>query len=207
MSAPTPDPSLPADLSTLKTQLGELIRYASLSRLIIHAAASEIRVEASEPGFIPGRILGTHMVLILVSGEALRLAFKLHFEMKTAKALASRIFGGDRATPITDGQAIDYIREYGNLIAGSVVTLMARYGIELGISLPLSTRGFYEVFADYTEKQHPIVSYADFWGLEVDGHEIHCSAHVEVMNREKLASLADFSADDTVDDDAEMDFL
>ena len=207
MSAPTPDPNLPSELSTLKTQLGELMRYASLSRLIIHASASEIRIGASEPGFVPGRILGTHMVLILVSGEALRLTFKLHFEMKTAKALASRIFGGDRAVPITEGQAIDFIREYGNLIAGSVVTLMARYGIELGISLPLSTRGFYEVFADYTEKQYPIVSYADFWGLEVDGHEIHCSAHVEVMNREKLASLAEFSADDTVDDDAEMDFL
>ena len=121
MSAPTPDPNLPSELSTLKTQLGELMRYASLSRLIIHASASEIRIGASEPGFVPGRILGTHMVLILVSGEALRLTFKLHFEMKTAKALASRIFGGDRAVPITEGQAIDFIREYGNLIAGSVV--------------------------------------------------------------------------------------
>lgn len=206
MSASTPaTPSL-CDLSVLKTRLCELLRYASLSRLIIHAATSEIRVKASEPGFIPGKILGTHMVLILVSGEALRLTFKLHFEMKTAKALASRIFGSNPDSPLADGQAIDYIKEYGNLIAGSVVTLMAPYGIELGISLPLSTRGFYEVFADYTEKNHPIVSYGDFWNLDVDGHEIHCSAHVEIMNREMIAGLADFSADDTVDD-AEMDFL
>ena len=64
----------------------------------------------------------------------------------------------------------------GKAAAACEASLLAECGVELGISLPLSTRGFYEVFSDYAEKHHPIVAFSDFWELRVDGQAIQCSA-------------------------------
>ena len=119
-----------------------------------------------------------------------------------------RIFGGESADQISEKQAIDYFKEYGNLVAGHVITLFGESNIELGISLPLCTRGFYEVFSDYTEYQYPVVSYSDFWELQVNGHAVFCSAQYEILNKKSLESLVDYEiAERAGDDDGEMDFL
>lgn len=195
--------------ATLKQKLIELIRHASMSRLKIHADASEVVLLDMDAGFVPGKILASNMVFILVSGDALRITFKIHFNTRMAKELAFRIFGGASAGELSEKQAIDYFKEYGNLVAGSVITLIGHVGVELGISLPLSTRGFYEVFSDYTETQYPVVSFSDFWQLAVDGrHSLYCSALVEILDAHQLEKLVDFEiADEQSDDEEEMDFL
>ena len=200
--------AVPPDSQALKDKLKELVRHASASRLKIHTTSSEVETKELGSAFRPGRILASNMVFILVSGDALRLTFKVHFASGTAKTLAFRIFGGNSPADISEKQAIDYFKEYGNLVAGSVVTLLGENGIELGISLPLSTRGFYEVFSDYSEKQHPIVTCCDFWELRANGKGIHCSAVLEILNQKQLGKLATYEiVEEAGDDDAEMDFL
>lgn len=198
----------PPDVAALKGKLRELVRYASSSRLQIHTGAAEIEVREVDSHFKPGRILANNMVFILVSGDALRVTFKVHFNLRDAKHLAFRIFGGAAPEDISGKQAIDYFKEYGNLVAGSVVTQFEKLDVGLGISLPLCTRGFYEVFSDYSEKQHPIITHSDFWKLDVSGQQIFCSALLEIMDKKPLAGLADYEiVAETDDSDAEMDFL
>ena len=198
-----------SDVQASKDKLKELVRYASLSRLKTHTNSSEVELKELDSGFRPGRILASNLVFILVSGEAMRLTFKIHFDTRVAKYLAYRIFGGKLPEDISPKQAIDYFKEFGNLVAGSVVTLMAEINIELGISLPLSTRGFYEVYSDYSEKQYPIITYSDFWALKVNGYDIFCSAQFEILDRKPLENLIGYeiAEEGNNDDDAEMDFL
>jgi CheY-specific phosphatase CheX len=196
------------DTQALKDKLKELVRYAAASRLKIHTGSAEVETIEMGSGFRPGRILASNMVFILVSGDALRLTFKAHFNIRTARNLAFRIFGGNSPAAISENQAIDYFKEYGNLVAGSVVTLLGKSGVESGISLPLSTRGFYEVFSDYSEKHHPAITFSDFWELRSNGCGIHCCALLEILNRRQLANLGDHELVEEADnDDGEMDFL
>ncbi len=160
------------------------------------------------PDFRPGRILANNMVFILVSGDALRITFKVHFNLDAGRHLAYRVFGGDIPEHITARQAIDYFKEYGNLVAGSIMALCEKVGIGLGMSLPLCTRGFYEVFSDYTETESPTVTCNDFWCLQVNGQSLCCSALIEILDKKTLLPLLDLDlAEPESSDDEEMDFL
>ncbi|WP_153109554.1 hypothetical protein [Propionivibrio limicola] len=209
MDTRTVNETKPADETQgLKDALRKLVRHASVTRLKIHADTHEVEISELDCAFKPGRILASNMVFILVSGDAFRLTFKAHFNAWTAKSLAFRVFGGQSPEAISEKQAIDYFKEYANLVAGNVVALLGENGIEQGISLPLCTRGFYEVFADYPEKAHPIVSYSDFWQLGANRHAIFCSALFEIMDRKALHGLVDYEiSEDIDDDDEEIDFL
>jgi len=196
------------NLPAIKEKLRELIHYASISRLQMHTACTEVELGQPAPDFRPGRILANNMVFILVSGDALRITFKVHFNMETGRNLAFRVFGGETPDNITARQAIDYFKEYGNLVAGSIVTLFEKIDIGLGMSLPLCTRGFYEVFSDYTETENPTVMYSDFWTLQVNDHSLYCSALIEVLDKKSLQPLLDLElAEPESSDDEEMDFL
>ena len=166
-----------------------------------------VDVRSLDPGFLPGRILASNMVFILISGEAVRFTFKVHFDTRPARVLACRIFGKASPEEITERQAIDFFKEYANLVAGNMVALLGDSGIALGISLPMATRGFYEIFADYTEKEEPMLAGADFWQIRIGGQTLHCSVQFEVLDHERLAQLAGKPLGCDVADDGEVDFL
>jgi CheY-specific phosphatase CheX len=196
----------PSLLPPIKAKLTELVRFASTSRLKVHSGCEAIVTSEMPEKFQAGRVLANNMVLILTSGEPVRVTFKAHFNMATARAMASRIFGDLSAQAVTDRRSFDYMKEYCNLVAGKVVTLFADLQIDLGISLPQRARGFYEVFADYQEKDKPNFSFSDFWILSAGEHTITCSAVMEILDLKRLESLVDCAITDSSDDE-EMDFL
>ncbi|HLA35604.1 MAG TPA: hypothetical protein VJ001_12135 [Rhodocyclaceae bacterium] len=195
------------DSRAIKAKVSELVRYASISRLKIHAACQEVGVSELDASFTPGMVLADRMVFILLSGDPIRITFKIHFDTKTAKKLAFGVFGGKSASDISIKLAFDYAKEYCNLVAGSVATLFEKIRVDLGISLPLCTRGFYEVFLDYTEREHPIIAYSDFWRLQANGNEVYCSALIEILDKNSLGDLVGFEIPEETSGDAEMDFL
>lgn len=190
----------------IKAKLTELVRFASVSRLKAHSDCQEIITGEMPDNFRPGKVLANNMVFILTSGEPVRVTFKSHYNMDTARALAWRIFGGASAQAISDRRAVDYMKEYCNLVAGKIVTVFEDLQIGLGISLPQQARGFYEVFADYQEKDKPTISFSDFWILKTGAYTVTCSAVIEILDSQKLGALADYAIADTSDDE-EMDFL
>ncbi len=204
ISSETKSNNVPA----IKEKLRELVRHASVSRFNIHTDCAEAEIVELNPTFKPGRILANNMVFILVSGDALRVTFKVHFNMETGKNLALRIFGGNSPADISSAQAIDYFKEFGNLVAGSIVTLFEKTGLGLGMSLPLCTRGYYEVYSDYTEKDTPVITYNDFWELRVNNNTVYCSALIEILNQKNLECLLDLEiTEDASSDVEEMEFL
>lgn len=196
----------PSLLPAVKAKLTELVRFASISRLKAHSGCEEILTIEMPENFRPGKVLANNMVFILASGDAVRVTFKAHYNRDTARAMALRIFGGVSLQAISDRRAADYMKEYCNLVAGKVVTLFEDLRIELGISLPQQARGFYEVFADYQEKDKPTVSFSDFWTLRTGEFTISCSAVIEILDIKQLESLVDYTITDASDDE-EMDFL
>lgn len=208
MTNETSSEHLTPSTQMLKEKLSELIRHASVSRFKIHTACNDVELNELGDGFNPGRILANNMVFALISGDMLRVTFKVHFDIEVAKSLAFRVFGGESAADISRKQATDYFKEYGNLVAGCIVTLFEPMKIGLGMSLPLSTRGFYEVFSDYTEKETPTITFCDFWQLQVPGSTVYCSAAIEILDISGLTPLLAFEIiEDEANDDAEMDFL
>lgn len=196
-----------ADPPVIRFALCELVRHASQSRLRIQTGQAGVEVRTLDPGFRPGRILASNMVFILVSGDALRLTFKVHFDTRAARALACRIFGKASPDDVAARQAIDFFKEYTNLVAGNLVALLGESGIQLGISLPMATRGFYEVFVDYTEQDEPVATGSDFWQLFVGGQTLYCSAQYELLDHQRLKPLAGQIIGDESGDDGEVDFL
>ena len=93
MNKTSVDETVSPDIQALKDKLKALLRHASISRLKNHADDAEVEARELGAAFRPGRILASNMVFILVSGDALRLTFKVHFETGTAKQLAFAIFG------------------------------------------------------------------------------------------------------------------
>lgn len=194
-------------VAVLKSKLRDLVRQSSLSRFKLHTAQDEVFLKEVEPGFRPGQVLASRMAFILVSGDGLRISFKTHFNPGTARNLAYRMFGEASPAALSERQAVDYIKEYCNLVAGNIVTVCEGLRIELGISLPMSTRGFYEIFSDYGVKPHPAIVFSDFWRLGALADEIHCSALLEITDSDLLAPLADYDPTVLQADDGEMDFL
>lgn len=207
---PTDEPNSmnhdPSHLPALKAKLIELVRFASASRLKVHTDCEEISTGDMPESFRPGKVLANNMVFILTSGEPCRVTFKAHYNLDVARALALRIFGGASAQAISERRAVDYMKEYCNLVAGKIVTLFEDLQINLGTSLPQQARGFYEVFADYEEKDKPTASFSHFWTLTAGEHTIACSAMMEILDRKQLESLVNYAIADTADDE-EMDFL
>lgn len=91
------------------------------------------------------RVFAAWRSLILVSGPQLRITLKVYFRLATAQALAAPVFRTDPKGVHKD-QAIDFIREYCNLTAGGIKLALSDLGFQTGISLPIVTRGFDEIF-------------------------------------------------------------
>lgn len=191
----------------VKEKLRELVRYAALSRMKTHAGCEDVEQVELSADFRPGQILANNMVFILGSGESVRMTFKVHFNGDDAKSLAFRVFGGESASNISIQRAVDYFKEYCNLVIGSAVAILEQLDIGLGISLPHATRGFYEVFADYKEQQLPFIIYNDFWSLQVNQMTVYCSVVLEILDAKKLEKLVGFEFSESENSDDEMDFL
>jgi CheY-specific phosphatase CheX len=139
------------------------------------------------------------MALILISGKALRIILKVHFNVKSSKKMASPIYGKS-PEKLEVRQAKDFIKEFCNLSAGYLKKIFEDQAIDVGISLPLVIRGFDEVFFEKKEKPSII---EDKFRIENAGLGVICTNMVEVFNQDLLKNL-----DITIDEEEEeIDFL
>lgn len=194
------------NVEQIKQKITELIRHAAEARIRDHSREDDFAL--TELNRTPGQVLGNWMSIILVTGEAVRITIKLHFSNEQAKAISHNVYGVSSANEVSDIKATDFVKELCNLTAGYLVQIFEEMSIPLGISLPLCTRGFYEVFADYSPTTSPLIRYSDLWRLEHQDQHINGSVMIEITNASALAALADFElSQDDSDDDSEFDFL
>lgn len=195
------------NLEPLKDKIRSLVRHAAEDRVRKHSDQAAFNLVEIEQTKI-GQVLGNWMSLILITGSPLKITLKLHFSHKQIKKLISPLYRTESPEQISDQQSMDFIKELCNLTAGFIEQAFEQHDIPLGISLPLGTRGFYEIFADYTPANEPILKYNDLWCLEYQDINIAGSVMIEVSDISAIEHFMSYEIGaDEDSDEGEFDFL
>jgi hypothetical protein len=139
------------------------------------------------------------MAIILVSGKDLRITFKVHFNIKDVKKILEVSFAKPYSE-IEDDLATDFVKEFCNLTAGYIKQIFEKYELKSGISLPIVTRGFDDIFYKPTNSDEV----ADLWKLDVAGVSLLCTPHFNIFNSDNIPT---FNLDDSFDDEGDIEFL
>jgi len=195
----------------IKEKIIAIIRHSTEDRVRLHSHHMEFNLAEPDRNYKLGQVLGNRMSLILVSGETLRITFKLHYNLGEVKAIAHRAYGKDTPEALSDKQAMDFMKELCNLSAGQLVKIFEENHLPLGMSLPLCARGFYEIFSDYTPASQPFVKYGDLWSVKCAGCNIMMSSVIEILDADALSNILKYeiplAAADDKGVDEEIDFL
>jgi CheY-specific phosphatase CheX len=193
----------------IQKKIVDFIRHAALERVRLHSRLDNFTLVDKNTEYQAGQILGNWMALILVSGDSLRITLKLHFCYTDIKKIAYLIYGKQSPDELSDQQTLDFVKELCNLTAGYLVQIFEDNDLHIGISLPLCTRGFYEIFSDYKSSSYPIIKYNDIWSLEHEDIHIFGSVIIELLDTAPLEKILAYEIpdEDEDDDDEEMDFL
>lgn len=149
-------------------------------------------------------LLAPWVAMILVSGPEIRITFKVHFALTQAIAIVI-----DPTAPpvnVNDTErmkslSFDFMKEYCNLYAGSMKRVLGDVGLETGISLPMLTRGFDEI---YFPKGDFIKTFDIFWQLNSALGSFVCSLYVEATKPEEFKKI-NIKFDSS--EEGEIDFL
>jgi CheY-specific phosphatase CheX len=188
------------DTSVVKDTLKQVIR-GRVENTIVRASALKnhsLQEVANSDDFL----FGHWMSLILVSGSAIRVILKVHFDTGTARRmLANKL--KKKLEDIDDRMAMDHMREMCNLMAGSLKAALTDAGIITGISIPLVTSGFDEaVFSDKVDPRKIL----DVWKIVWDSGELTCASVSDVLSWNDFTDLQ-IEKPKTADDDGEGEFL
>ncbi len=157
-----------------------LIRNTSLRGLAAMSQKKDIEIAEVTS---PQKIMGHWMALISVSGEQLHLTFKVQFSIAMARGFALQK-GQTQSQSISNSHSKDFVREFCNLVAGNIKTQLADNKVNVGISLPILSRGFDDLFFDSGDKT--LLS-TDRWKLAEEGNIIYCASIVEIISEMNLS--------------------
>jgi hypothetical protein len=148
-------------------------------------------------------LLAPWTAIILISGTEYRLTFKVHFPLKQVGSMAgvASSDAGGSAEEKLKAKSFDFLKEFCNFYGGSLKRAFADSEITMGISLPMLTRGFDEVFFPRADHRN---SFETFWEMKNDLGLVRCSLHIEAANPEKLKGLS-ITLDSS--DEGEIEFL
>ena len=193
----------------IKHKIISITRSSIEDRVRVHSRNPEITLCEPNRDVKPGQVLGHWMSLILLSGESLRMTMKIHYNLFDVKLIAYPTYGMNSPDQLSDKQAIDFMKELCNLSAGLVVKIFEENNLPLGMSLPLCSRGFNEIFSDYTPAVKPFVKFADLWSLQCSGNTFMLSSVVEILDTFALRNILKYEipVSTAESDDGEMDFL
>lgn len=195
------------DVELLKNKVKDMVRQAAIARIGDHARKDGFELVEIAGERSTGEVLGNWMSIILVTGDAIRITLKLHFSLHEAKSFSQVAYGQGSPDGVSDSKAVDFVKELSNLMAGYIVKTFESMHIPMGISLPLYTRGFYEVFADYAPSDSPLVRFSDVWQLTHEEKVINGTVMIEISDPQALVAVCDYDINQDDSDESEFDFL
>ncbi|MCM2281410.1 MAG: hypothetical protein NDI61_06135 [Bdellovibrionaceae bacterium] len=178
-----------------------VLRTVTAKSLKDHSQMTDVEV-----GEVSGRstcVYGHSMALILVAGGGIRLTFKAHYNRFDIEKIGANVLKYAKGKPI-DRQVNDYMREYCNLSGGALKAALTGAGVGAGMSLPLVTRGFDEVFVLAEDSMVKQMSYV--WQLRSQGCTIHCGVDV-VIDREEVFPILEKLSVSAEEKDSDLEFL
>lgn len=149
-----------------------------------------------------GQVLKRYIATVLLTSPELRIVFKVHFNPEQIRAYRQHKLGS--SDDMTDKQLIDYVKELANQMGGRVCRVMDTHQIAMGMSVPLCTRGIYEIYADYQSKAGSINKFGDLWQLVGPFQTLYCSCYIEMLSKQDFSEVK--SCDEAAQE-GELDFL
>lgn len=192
------EPSVQATMDALR----QLLRDASSIQASQYFNDAPVTLTESGQDRHLGQVLTRYITMVILSSDGFRIVFKVHFNPEQIRAY--RLRQGDAAIDLTDKQLIDYMKELSNQMGGRVCRAFSAHGLSVGMSIPLCTRGIYEIYADYQAKYGPVIKFGDFWRIEGPFDFIYCSCYIELLSKDDLSSI---SVADESSQEGELDFL
>lgn len=180
----------------------ETIRQSSLLRFQQHCCNDAFAISNEEDG--TNLIFGYWMSLVLVANASARVLFKAHYNITDIKS-ATPAFDEQNSRPELEMAVSDFMREYCNMVGGDIKSSLESNKIPAGVSLPLVTRGFDEVFATRAIKTEMIEGR---WKLVAAGADVTCTLQIEILTAdmiEKIVSIKYEAA--SQEEEGAVDFL
>lgn len=187
--------------------IGDIFRNASLQQTRQFTGCDSLQVLEMERGFELGQVISQQMTLIVVSGAEMSILFKIHFKNSECDRMRRIKF----SDPLVEGAAAvtkttDYMKELTNQICGRICRTFQRNNLTLGMCIPLSMRGFYELYADYAPSDGILKKFGQAWQISGDFGSLVCTAYVEITDIKAVSNLQHVDEQASNDDD-ELEFL
>lgn len=142
------------------------------------------------------------MSLILIAGPAIKIVFKVHFQSKAAWSLAAPAFGLS-IDNLSVEKSCDFMREFCNLAGGKIKLALSNSNIETGISLPMLTRGFDDLFLEVHGRKN---TRQDYWSCQFEEHYLIFSTIIQSSQQIDFSFLTkDYL--DNLSKDNDIEFL
>ncbi len=173
-------PAIRSGTVSINKSLSSVVRESALDKLKIHSFNEKLSIkEIQNP--IP-LVFGYWMSLVLASSPSVRIIFKINYETRSVLEMAKQMFVRlDIADPSPD-LIEDFTKEYCNLVAGSLKIIFEKLNVVLGVSLPMVTKGFDEVFlANRIKKEF---THVDYWEVTDGKVSLPMSLHIDWIDKE-----------------------
>lgn len=115
------------------------------------------------------------MSLILIANPNFRIILKTHFNNSSVRALANEALQFAEIGPTQP--LSDYMKELANLLGGAIKRSLEGSSINCGLSLPLVTYGFDEVFAERLEGSDSF-----HFNCGIEGTNITVQVYIEYLD-------------------------
>lgn len=189
-------------VKNLRSRIGEAFRQIASDQVTQFVHCSQPIIKEIED-YTAGQVLGNEMILVSLSGPTIQLLFKIHFSH--SQAISRLTTPPETSNSLPTDKDIDFMKELGNQVCGAISRQLSKLDIILGLSVPLCTRGYYEIYSDYTERTTPFLKIADSWALQGSFGDLYFSSYIEVMDDNSLPVLASITAGAPPSED--IDFL
>ncbi|MES2824482.1 MAG: hypothetical protein V4732_12825 [Pseudomonadota bacterium] len=191
----------------IRSTIVGIFRNASLIQTRQFSGCEALELVELDDSFQLGQVLARQMILIVISGAELRILFKIHFNSSASDRLRRVKF----RTPITDeriaaAKTLDYMKELTNQVCGRICRIFQRNELVLGMCIPLSMHGFYELYTDYALDDGKLKKFGDAWKINGDFGSLVCTAYVEIMEPTAVTNLQ-YVDEEVSNDDDELEFL
>lgn len=198
---------MPTNINHIDAIIGDIFRNAALQQARQFTGVEALELEEMSDNFVLGQVISRQMTLIVISGPDLSAQFKIHFNNSEGDKLRQSKFGAAPSETEARVKTLDYFKELTNQICGRICRIFQVNNIPLGISIPLSLRGFYEIYTSYTPSNGALTKFGLAWRIRGDFGSFVCTTHVEINNPEAFSNLQHVDDPSSSNDNEEMVFL
>ena len=193
--------------NTIETTVGGIFRNASLVQIRQFSNCDALELEELPNQYDLGQVVARQMTLIVISGAEMSVLFKIHYNSSESARLRSMKFCEPFADEfVAAAKTLDYMKELTNQVCGRICRIFQLNGVALGMSIPLSMRGFYELYTDYSPDDELLKKFGQAWRIKGSFGSLVCTAYIEIMDPKAVTNLQ-FLDEQEKDDDEDMEFL